>query len=111
MPPLLGTRNVIFLAITAAFAALALPSASALNSNGQAKVMRACALVRTGNLRLPRRPRCRRGERQVTWDVAGPPGPQGPKGDPGAAGPVGAGHPSIFSAQAAAYVGALSPAF
>jgi hypothetical protein len=111
MPPLLGTRNLTFLAVVATFATLALPSASALTTDADAKVVRACARTTTGNLRLPRRPRCRRGERPVSWGLIGPRGPQGPKGEVGAAGPAGAGHPSIFSAQAAAYAGALSPAF
>jgi len=122
MPSLPGTRSLTLLSLTAVFAALALPSASALNKTASptTKFVRACAQVKTGNLRLPRKPRCRRGERPVKWSLAGPRGPQGPKGNTGNTGiqgpkgdtgDAGASHPAIFSAQATAYMGVLSPAF
>jgi collagen triple helix repeat protein len=136
MAPLLGSRNLTLLAVATTLAALALPSASAVGKKGSAKVVRACAHARTGNLRLLRKPlRCRRTERIVTWGVigprgpqgvkgdigptslqgpkgeAGPAGPQGPKGDSGPIGPSGPGSPAIFSAQATSYAGVLSPAY
>ena len=104
MPHLLGSRTFTLLALGVAFAALALPAASALDT---AKSVRACAHARTGNLRLARKA-CRRGERTVTWAVRGP---QGPQGATGPQGPAGASHVAIFSAQATSFVGALSPAF
>jgi hypothetical protein len=114
MPLHLGIRTVAFLALTGAFAALALPAASAVSKKGSTTVT-ACAHARTGNLRLKLKPRkCRKSERPVTWGIVGPrgaqgaQGPQGPKGD---AGPLRSDRPAIFSAQANGYVSALSPEF
>jgi Lamin Tail Domain len=53
----------------------------------------ACARVKDGRLRLvASAARCRRRERAVSWNVAGPPGPAGPAGPtgvPGEQGPAG----------------------
>jgi hypothetical protein len=53
------------------------------------KKIKACAKKKGGSLRLSRK-RCRRGERRVTWAVAGPRGPQGLAGAPGQPGQPGA---------------------
>lgn len=42
--------------------------------------IRACASKHTGDLRLLRKARCRRGELLVTWNQRGPAGPAGPTG-------------------------------
>jgi hypothetical protein len=99
----------------------------------KAAFLHACAQRKTGRLRLAPKPRsCRKSERAISWRVSGPkpargvkgavgapgptgaqgqPGPQGPAGAEGAPGPAGAGAPTILTARANAYIGALTPAY
>lgn len=88
--------GAIFIALGGgAYAVTALPSANS--------VVFACAKKKGGGLRTVKKSqRCRRGERKISWTVAGQagpggaqgaagsPGPPGAAGSPGAAGPTGA---------------------
>jgi hypothetical protein len=75
------------------FAAVAGAAVVQSASSQQDAVIHACRHRATGQLRVVAdAKRCRKSERALFWNVAGPPGPQGPagpQGDPGAAGPPG----------------------
>lgn len=68
--------------------ALAGPAAGAtvLREHRTGAVIHACAAKANGTLRIPAKPPCRKTERPVSWNVAGP---AGPAGAAGAAGPIG----------------------
>lgn len=63
------------------------------SSQSEPGVIHSCKHRSTGQLRAVVDPsRCRKSERPLSWNVAGPAGPQGPagaQGEPGAAGPAG----------------------
>ena len=81
--------------------ALALATAAGLAAAGgppaaaHAEEIHACVHERSGLLRIPGGPGCRKRERAVSWSVrgprgeTGPQGPAGPQGEPGPAGPAG----------------------
>jgi hypothetical protein len=84
--------------------ALAGPSAGAVawhTAEGSAPAtIQACAALKDGRLRLvPAAAACRRRERAVSWNVAGPPGEAGPAGPPGEPGPPGPPGPSVTSLE------------
>lgn len=61
----------------------------AIAAGGSSGELHACASKRTGALRLLSHGKCRRSEREVSWNVAGQPGKQGGAGMPGDAGRAG----------------------
>jgi hypothetical protein len=72
----------------ASLALLATGGAVALAASPGGPAIRACANKKTGALRLATR--CKRSERRVSWNQAGPAGERGPRGFTGAKGGAGA---------------------
>jgi hypothetical protein len=85
-----GAAALLAAGITAVTGAAVVQSAS---SQQEASIVHACRHRSTGQLRFVVDPsRCRKSERPLSWNVAGPAGPQGPpgpQGDPGAPGAAG----------------------
>jgi hypothetical protein len=61
----------------------------AIAAGGSSGQLHACASKRTGALRLLSHGKCKRSEREVSWNVTGPPGKQGLAGKPGTLGSSG----------------------
>jgi hypothetical protein len=62
----------------------------AVAASGSSAALHACASKRTGALRLLAHGKCKRSEREVSWNVAGPAGRRGSAGGLGTAGRLGA---------------------
>ena len=89
------TRIGISLALGAGLLAWAGPGAIATSGRAAAgvpetattgvgaRILRACVNKRTGEMRLVKKGKCRRGERIITWSSTGPQGPAGPTGPRG----------------------------
>ena len=84
-------RSLPSLLVTLAFAlAVPLLLVGGGTAPAEARVITACASIRTGIMRIPSPGEvCRKDETPLTWDTTGPAGPEGPEGPEGPAGPAG----------------------
>ncbi len=98
--PCMRNRHIRNIGLTALVAALvgagiiptatAAPAAPAAPSGSVVKVVKACAKKKTGDMRLVSgAKKCRKNERFLKWNVAGPVGSTGPTGATGPSGPAG----------------------
>jgi large repetitive protein len=86
-PLRLALMLVLLVAVAAGVAAAGHRQPDAPEANG---VIQACLRKSSGSIRVVASPsRCRRSERPLAWNVAGPAGPAGPAGAAGSVGPAG----------------------